>query len=428
MNILSTCALFLALILASGCLDASKPTQEQLRMIKNHILTQVPEIRYEVNASLEGKVTYLGLNVDPGRAQPGKVLNLTHYWQVHTNLDGWKIFVHLNSPKKERYINADHTPIEGLYPASLWKPNEIIQDEHKVTLPLDWNFPEVLVYTGLWMGDLRMQVNGPQDGDNRILAAKIPVQDAPAVEQKQLVAIQALKTIHIDGKLNEGVWAQAPSSEPFTDSMSGEPAPIRTIAKVAWDPKNLYVAFECQDQDIWSAFKNRDENLWTQEAVEVYIDADGDKQDYIELQVSPRGVIFDSYFPRVRQNQNDFNSRTEVAVSIDGTLDNRDDQDQSWTVELAIPWKDTQGRSTGKLRLPPKIGDVWRVNFFRMDAPKNKPQIASAWSAPLTGDFHVLDRFGTLVFADRKGKFPTLPGKGAKNKVSQEHKGKPKAK
>lgn len=44
--------------------------------------------------------------------------------------------------------------------------------------------------------------------------------------------------------------------------------------------------------------------------------------------------------------------------------------------------------------------------MFRLDAPKDKGQVAVAWSAPLVGDFHKLDRFGQLVFGDEKGEVP----------------------
>jgi hypothetical protein len=52
------------------------------------------------------------------------------------------------------------------------------------------------------------------------------------------------------------------------------------------------------------------------------------------------------------------------------------------------------------------VGDKWRINIFRMDAPQGKPQQASGWSPPMVGDFHALDKFGDLVFGDEKGKVP----------------------
>jgi hypothetical protein len=52
------------------------------------------------------------------------------------------------------------------------------------------------------------------------------------------------------------------------------------------------------------------------------------------------------------------------------------------------------------------VGTVWKVNFFRMDMPAGKAQQGTAWSPPMVGDFHALDKFGELVFADANGVVP----------------------
>ena len=44
--------------------------------------------------------------------------------------------------------------------------------------------------------------------------------------------------------------------------------------------------------------------------------------------------------------------------------------------------------------------------MFRLDAPEGKAGSASAWSPPLVGDFHALDKFGEVVFGDEKGNRP----------------------
>src|SRR5262249_983453 len=145
------------------------------------------------------------------------------------------------------------------------------------------------------------------------------------------------------------------------------------------------------------------DKLWTQEADEVMIDADGDGKTYIELQVAPNGTTFDSYLPGYRQNQNDWESGMTSAVKVDGTLNKRDDVDKGWTVEIALPLWAVEGGADPGPQVPPRVGDVWRINFYRMDLPKGRPQLASGWSPPLVGDFHRLDKFGEIVFADEAG-------------------------
>ena len=102
----------------------------------------------------------------------------------------------------------------------------------------------------------------------------------------------------------------------------------------------------------------------------------------------------------------DWNSKLKAKVVVDGTLNKRDDQDKSWTVEMALPLSDANGLDKPGVKIPPAVGDVWRLNMFRLDSPKDKPQIAAGWSPPLVGDFHKLDRFGEIVFGDEKGEVP----------------------
>jgi hypothetical protein len=423
-------AKFFSGILLSGMVwacveqEPSRPTEEDIRIIKQNILAKAPEkIKFKVNADLEGKVIYLGLDVDKDIIVPGEQFTLAHYWKVLQPVEGWEIFVHLNGEGKKGYINADHKAIGNRYPASQWKAGDIVRDEHKVSLPANWNSGDkVMVFTGLWKGPLRMKIKGPQDSEGRILAATLPVKAkvvAPPPPPKRLVATKTKKPIKIDGKLDDEVWSKAASTGPFVETMQGTPSPLKSEVKAAWDDQYLYLAFMNEDEDIWSALKNRDDKLWTQEAVEVFIDANSDGKDYIELQVNPNNAIFDSYLPGYRENKNDWNSKMKTAVSIEGTLNKRGDKDKSWSVEMAIPWQDTKGQGTYVMAFPPKVGDSWRVNFFRLDLPDKQAQLAAAWSPPLVGDFHKLDRFGQLVFGDEEGKAPPTtaqePAPGSSN-------------
>ena len=104
----------------------------------------------------------------------------------------------------------------------------------------------------------------------------------------------------LDGKLDEAVWKDAASTGDFVRTMDGMKPDQKTTAKVLYDDKNLYVAFEMEDKDVWSTLTKPDDKLWTQEAVEMFIDADGDGKTYVELQANPKGAIFDSYLPAYR--------------------------------------------------------------------------------------------------------------------------------
>src|SRR5262245_21849771 len=409
------------LLLACVEQDEDKPSPDDMAAAKQNILTTAPTPKYAVNADLDGKVIYLGLDADQVPIEPGKDVTLTHYWKlVSSPGHEWKAFTHLNGggPGKN-FINADHPAVKGKYPVSAWKPGEIIRDQHTIRLPVGWSAPTVEVYVGLWRGATRMPVKaGPHDAEGRVLAATIPVSAKGATPEprKRYVARMVTKAPKIDGKLDDAAWASAPSTGAFVNTMNGSPVSQKTEAKLLWDKKYLYVGIENGDTDVWAKLDKRDDKLWTEEADEIMIDADGNGRTYVELQVAPNGNLFDTYLPERRKYEDtvdpkmkpfSWNSKTIAKVRVDGTLNKREDQDKGWTAELAIPLEDVKGMDTkSALTLPPTPGNVWRINMFRMDMPQGKPQQASGWSPPLIGDFHALDRFGELVFGDAEGVVP----------------------
>jgi hypothetical protein len=154
------------------------------------------------------------------------------------------------------------------------------------------------------------------------------------------------------------------------------------------------VAMVAKDDHLKSEYKNHDDSLWKQDAFEIFLDPLGDGKDYYELQVNPAGIVFDSMLPTHRKNQNEWSSKMVVKTTMDGTLNNDDAKDKGWTAELAIPFA-SLAKQDG---VPPKPDTTWNVNFFRINMGKDKTRY-SAWSPPLKGDFHALDRFGKVVFA-----------------------------
>jgi len=433
-SILKVAVPLCVLLLACVEQDEDKPSAEDMAAAKQNILTTAPTPKYAVNADLDGKVIYLGLDADPVPIEPGKDVTLTHYWKVVASPgQNWKVFTHLNGggPGKN-YINVDHPVVKGKYPVSAWKPGEIIRDQHTIRLPVGWPAPSVEVYVGLWGGPRMPVKSGPHDGEGRVLAATIPVSSKGATPEprKRYVARMVTKAPKIDGKLDDAAWASAPSTGAFVNTMNGGPVGQKTEAKLVWDKKYLYVGIENADTDVWAKLDKRDDKLWTEEADEIMIDADGNGRTYVELQVAPNGNLFDTYLPERRKYEDtidpklkpfSWNSKTIAKVRVDGTLNKREDQDKGWTAELAIPLEDVKGMDTkSPLTLPPTPGSVWRINMFRMDVPQGKPQQASGWSPPLVGDFHALDRFGELVFGDAEGAVP--PPAEAKTPVAAKEK------
>jgi hypothetical protein len=204
--------------------------------------------------------------------------------------------------------------------------------------------------------------------------------------------------IEIDGVLAESAWDRAAKAGPFVRSLDGKPTSAATEARLLWDDDHLYVAFLAEDANVGSSFVNDDEKLYTSNAVEIFVNPSGDGSRYDEIEVAPTNALFDASFsggPRQGMDLS-WSSHARHAVHVDGTLNDSRDVDRGWTVELAIPFASL----TGMPRPRPQRGDRWKFNLYRLRQGSGQPGEGQAWSPPMRGDFHALDRFATLRFED----------------------------
>jgi len=226
--------------------------------------------------------------------------------------------------------------------------------------------------------------------------------------EKPLAEYRAAYTtgkIHVDGKINEEDWERAKTVQLRTRlKAEGRGVRMKTWAKVLWDESYLYVAFRCDDPDIWSPSDHRhDSPLFKGEVVEAYVDPDGDGKNYLEYELSPHGQTLDLKIPQPPPDDWESLARWDsagllTAVRINGTLQDRTDKDRLWTAEIAIPWKDFEG--LGAKHLPPHSGDVWRLQLYRIERAASLGDAQfTAWSP--TYDFHVPERFGRVKFVKR---------------------------
>lgn len=233
---------------------------------------------------------------------------------------------------------------------------------------------------------------GQQPGPEEVIRL-FPMLQRPT----QLEATFHNQGLRIDGRMNETVYDRLEKHH-LWNSLTGKAVndpDYKTEIYLFHDREQLYVTFKCYDKDIYSTFKNRDDHLWKEEVVEIFIDADQDPNTYFELEVSPAGVLFDSYITDpenidlVTTPQFDFKD-IQYAVSVDGTLGNRRDEDRSWTVEIAIPLVELVEQSGSG-----NDGEgEYKINFYRINTD-GAPVKYQAWR-PTFGSFHKPMYFGTL--------------------------------
>ena len=177
---------------------------------------------------------------------------------------------------------------------------------------------------------------------------------------------------------------------------------------VTWDKAGLDVTFTCADNAIAGEMKENDSiKLWKDDCVYVWLDPahthNKDRQ-FVMLQLSASGAWHDFVNGSISNNVEGL--KTEVSRNATG-----------WTGRLRIPWKGL-GVSV------PKAGEVWGVNFSRMDQPGKfdiKNMEMSVW-APLPyhpGDPADLMRWGHLVFAPKGDEAAVNAGRNAMDKKHQ---------
>jgi len=235
------------------------------------------------------------------------------------------------------------------------------------------------------------------------LAGAAPAARRTTMELPRYLVRRDAGPMRIDGVLDEPTWKAVKPVNLLLADGGGEPQQ-ETEAKLCWDERYLYVAFTAIDTDIWGTLTRRDEPLFEEEVVEIFVSPTGSLQDYYELEVSPRNVIWDGNIHNPNGSreglQGDATWNCEgllTGVRVVGTLNQRDDIDQLWSVEMAIPFAAIT-REGG----PPRPGEVWRGNLFRID--RGEGDEFSAWSPTLVrpASFHVPRYFGYLEFSGEK--------------------------
>lgn len=200
------------------------------------------------------------------------------------------------------------------------------------------------------------------------LTAVVALAGAAAAQQYTPPLYHAARTqddIRIDGKLDEFTWAALPRVGRFTDIRRPDnPEALPTQAAVAWDDTNLYVAFTCVDPEPWGTMMQRDQHLWNEEVVEVFLDPDGDGQNYPELEVSPHNIVVDLLIPRQPNRSTD--SSIAARWDIKGLQTAVAKYAAGWTVEIAIPFASL---GEGGVTTAPRPGDRWRVGLYRIERP-----------------------------------------------------------
>lgn len=389
-------------LVPSGCLTGSPDDRAAAeRAIKRHVSREAPSPAHRLGVRFGTKVELLGYDLEPAEPSPGDAVRLTWYWRCLEPLgEGWRLFTHLVDPSTGGFCtgcNFDESTLDGLrqaYPPSRWQAGDYVTDVQRVVVPEDISFVEAEFRVGIYRGDERLSITaGPRDTQRRARGPRFPTgYEPPPLPELVVPRVEAADgPLAIDGRLDEAPWARAARSPAFVNATDGTQGQPTTTARLLHDGQRLFIGFECDDDHLHSTFTERDDPLWNQDAVEVFIDPPGTGRDYLEFQVSPAGLLFDTKIAHHPRRDDSYDGGATAAVERRGTLNDDSDVDQGWTAELAIPLD----RLAATLPTP---GQAWRLNLFRLDDRRGGRRAFLGWSPPMANTTHVTERFGRIVF------------------------------
>ena len=177
----------------------------------------------------------------------------------------------------------------------------------------------------------------------------------------------------------------------------------KTEGKLLWDKSYLYVGFRAYDKDIWSYFTERDSTTCLEDVLEVFIKPDPGKDPYYNFEINALNTVYDAYNVKRGAGGEDAHRWSrwnckglKSAVTIKGTLNNHEDVDEFWQLEVAIPFADLptlQGQA-------PSAGDRWLFLLSRYDYSVYLPEgVELSSSGPLRKvDFHRYQDWPSLKF------------------------------
>lgn len=194
-------------------------------------------------------------------------------------------------------------------------------------------------------------------------------QSPTAIVPRTYVAHKTAQEIAIDGDELDAAWEKAQWSETFMD-IEGEKQPkYKTQVKMLWDHTYFYILAKLEEPHVWANLTKRDTIIFHDNDFEVFIEPDGDTHNYYELEMNALNTAWDLFITKPYRNENvvlnDWNiTGLKSAVKVNGTLNNPNDVDASWVLELAIPWKVYK---KGYFENVVPTDKFWRVNFSRVN-------------------------------------------------------------
>ncbi|PBJ15759.1 carbohydrate-binding family 9-like protein [Flavobacterium sp. ACN6] len=217
---------------------------------------------------------------------------------------------------------------------------------------------------------------------NRIYSQTIPV-------------YKVNEEITVDGDLSD--WKNT-FLGPFVIHNSGEKAAQNTFVSLSWNEENLYIAYNCTDSKIIGKAQKKDSQIfYTDDLVEIFIDPDGDGQNYIEIGVNAFSTNYDLLLKCISPDCGGW--KTSMQFDIKGMESVSKINSEGYTVEIKIPFSNLEKIKNGNFSKPIN-GTKWKANTFRIDYGNTIEYLALQPYKSLKFGFHQPQEFAVFEFVE----------------------------
>ncbi|MEM9329514.1 MAG: carbohydrate-binding family 9-like protein [Bacteroidota bacterium] len=219
---------------------------------------------------------------------------------------------------------------------------------------------------------------------------------------------KAQTALVIDGRKDETDWERAMSRRLEYFYRVDQPSDQQnTTFRMLWDEENLYVFFELEDQYLTVRETERDGQPYFDDCAEIFLIPAPDSLDThfgFELNLNLASndfVYFNDYYEGSDAVLFAFNPEFQAAITYDGTINNNQDTDQGWTLEMAIPLDIFRSLSQ---EAPPVAGTQWAFLAVRQDRNDNTGNRRSTSTLfpiyDISKNVHQVNRFGLMEFVE----------------------------
>jgi hypothetical protein len=204
-----------------------------------------------------------------------------------------------------------------------------------------------------------------------------------------------INTPIIDGDLSD--W-KTPFIGSFIKHNSGQKGTQETYISLSWDSQNLYLGYRCSDSKIIGTERIHDYPIYGKDdLVEIFIDPDGDRQNYLEIGVNAFSTNYDMLIQCVSAVCGGW--KTDVSLDISQMETVSKINDDGYCVEIKIPFSSLSNIKNSNFLIP-TVNTKWKGNIFRIDYGNQTEYLAiSAYNGSQFG-FHQPEQFKIFEFKD----------------------------